>query len=129
MRKIIVATFISLDGVMQAPGGPEEDPTGGFALGGWTVPLLGRRHGRGDGRDLRQALRPAARPQDLRHLRRALALCHDRTTRSPDASTRSTKYVASRSRRRADLEEQPVALGRTSRGARQAASGATAPTC
>ena len=38
MRRIIVSTFISLDGVMQAPGGPEEDPTGGFALGGWTAP-------------------------------------------------------------------------------------------
>ncbi|HXA21193.1 MAG TPA: dihydrofolate reductase family protein [Acetobacteraceae bacterium] len=38
MRKIIVATFTSLDGVMQAPGGPREDPTGGFALGGWTAP-------------------------------------------------------------------------------------------
>jgi dihydrofolate reductase len=38
MRRIIVATFTSLDGVMQAPGGPGEDPTGGFALGGWTPP-------------------------------------------------------------------------------------------
>ena len=38
MRKIIVATFTSLDGVMQAPGGPQEDPTGGFAFGGWTAP-------------------------------------------------------------------------------------------
>ncbi|QKD06285.1 dihydrofolate reductase family protein [Mesorhizobium loti] len=36
MRKIIAATFVSLDGVMQAPGGPEEDPVGGFAFGGWT---------------------------------------------------------------------------------------------
>ena len=37
MRKIIAGTFMSIDGVMQAPGGPEEDPTGGFAYGGWSV--------------------------------------------------------------------------------------------
>ncbi|MER8911253.1 dihydrofolate reductase family protein [Mesorhizobium sp. M0854] len=36
MRKIIAATFVSLDGVMQAPGGPQEDPVGGFEFGGWT---------------------------------------------------------------------------------------------
>ena len=36
MRKLIASTFVSLDGVMQAPGGPEEDSTNGFSLGGWT---------------------------------------------------------------------------------------------
>jgi dihydrofolate reductase len=37
MRKVLATAFVSLDGVMQAPGGPEEDPTGGFRFGGWTA--------------------------------------------------------------------------------------------
>ena len=37
MRKIIAGAFLSLDGVMQSPGAPEEDPTGGFTLGGWSA--------------------------------------------------------------------------------------------
>lgn len=36
MRKIFITSYVSLDGVMQAPGGPEEDPSGGFGLGGWS---------------------------------------------------------------------------------------------
>lgn len=38
MRKLTGAAFVSLDGVMQAPGGPEEDPTSGFQFGGWVTP-------------------------------------------------------------------------------------------
>ena len=38
MRKLIAAVMISLDGVIQAPGGPGEDRSGGFALGGWAWP-------------------------------------------------------------------------------------------
>ena len=39
MRKVIVGAMVSMDGVMQAPGGPEEDPTGRFKFGGWTASL------------------------------------------------------------------------------------------
>lgn len=38
MRRVVAAAFVSLDGVIQAPGSPTEDPTGGFRFGGWTAP-------------------------------------------------------------------------------------------
>ncbi len=45
MRQIRAATFVSMDGVMQAPGGPEEDPTGGFQFGGWNFPYWDEKLG------------------------------------------------------------------------------------
>ena len=46
MRKLIVAEHISLDGVVQGPGGPEEDTSNGFTLGGWTVPFTAENVGK-----------------------------------------------------------------------------------
>lgn len=44
--RIVIDLFTTLDGVAQAPGGPEEDPTGGFAFGGWQAPLMDEGVGR-----------------------------------------------------------------------------------
>ncbi|KXZ28278.1 MULTISPECIES: dihydrofolate reductase family protein [Leptospira] len=55
MRKIIVSSFITLDGVMQAPGGPEEDTSGGFKFGGWTAPY----HDEVSGKVMEKQMKPA----------------------------------------------------------------------
>jgi dihydrofolate reductase len=61
MRKIIAVAFVSLDGVMQAPGGATEDPSGGFDLGGWTVKYSDEKSG---GAVLRM-VGTLAKPNDL----------------------------------------------------------------
>jgi dihydrofolate reductase len=45
MRKVIVGAMVSMDGVMQAPGGPTEDPTRGFEFGGWVMPYFDQEFG------------------------------------------------------------------------------------
>ena len=55
MRKIIVLSMITLDGVMQAPGGPEEDTSGGFKYGGWVAPYVDEV----DGKVMEKQMKPA----------------------------------------------------------------------
>jgi len=54
MRKLIVLTFVSLDGVMQAPGAPEEDKSGNFQYGGWSVPYFDDDLGKEMGKQMGQ---------------------------------------------------------------------------
>jgi dihydrofolate reductase len=54
MRKITVLSMITLDGVMQAPGGPKEDTTGGFKYGGWTAPYGDEAYGNAVQKELQQ---------------------------------------------------------------------------
>jgi dihydrofolate reductase len=97
MRRIIVATFTSLDGVMQAPGGPQEDPTGGFPFGGWTAPHFDAALGASMGEIF-------GRPFDLLLGRKTYEIFaahwpHVSDPNDPIAGlfNRVTKYVASRS--------------------------------
>jgi dihydrofolate reductase len=98
MRRLIVATFISLDGVMQAPGGPQEDPTGGFAFGGWTFPHFDAALGGAMGEIF-------GRPFDLLLGRKTYDIFAAYWPHVTDPNhpigplfNRITKYVASRSR-------------------------------
>ncbi|HET9432213.1 MAG TPA: dihydrofolate reductase, partial [Chitinophagaceae bacterium] len=54
MRKIIVLSMITLDGVMQAPGGPKEDTSGGFKYGGWTESYGDKVYGEAVQKELQQ---------------------------------------------------------------------------
>ena len=94
MRKVVVAMFVSLDGVMQAPGGPEEDPTGGFEHGGWTFPYWDEVMGEAMGEAF-------ARPFDLLLGRKTydiFAAHWPFTTEEPaDLFNAVTKYVATSS--------------------------------
>jgi dihydrofolate reductase len=100
MRKIIVATFTSLDGIMQAPGGPQEDPTGSFTFGGWVAPHFDEKLGAAMGEIF-------GRPFDLLLGRKTYEIfaAHWPYVTDPNDPiaglfNRITKYVASRS----DLE-------------------------
>ena len=92
MRKLRVTTFLTLDGVMQAPGGPEEDATGGFAHGGWSVKYWDDRLGQ----EMTEFMRP---PFDLllgRKTYEIFAAYWPRSTEpGADALNSARKHVAS----------------------------------
>jgi dihydrofolate reductase len=98
MRKVITAAFVSMDGVMQAPGGPEEDPTQGFEFGGWVAPLADEEFGKAVDKLFKE-------PFDLLLGRRTyeiFAAHWPYMEDGPDAKiakmfNRVTKYVATRS--------------------------------
>jgi dihydrofolate reductase len=91
MRKLIVLTFVTLDGVMQAPGGPEEDASGGFQYGGWTVPYFDDFLGQIMGEQM-------SKPFDLLLGRKTFEIFAsywpDHVDEGPEIN-RATKYVAS----------------------------------
>jgi dihydrofolate reductase len=94
MRKLTVNTFMSLDGIMQAPGGPTEDPTGGFTLGGWSTTYWDDVMGQFMGKKM-------DKPYDLllgRKTYEIFAAHWPYITDDPmaDKLNRATKYVASR---------------------------------
>lgn len=94
MRKILVLEHISMDGVIQAPGGPDEDPSGGFAYGGWSAPFADEELGR----LIRQQMN---QPFDLLLGRTTFEIWEAYWPQHagdwPDAMT-ATKYVASNTR-------------------------------
>ena len=106
MRKLIVSTFLTLDGVMQAPGGPGEDESGGFAHGGWSVNYWDEQMGQvmGDAMSAPFDLVLGRRTYDI------FAAHWPHATDDPGAKplNDATKYVASRSHR--ELEWGPSVL-------------------
>jgi dihydrofolate reductase len=102
MRKIIVLSFITLDGVMQAPGGPEEDTSGGFKHGGWTAPYLDEVSGK--------VMEKQMKPADYLLGRKTFEIFASYWPEHADfwpGINDGTKYVMSRTMKKSD----PIAIG------------------
>lgn len=98
MRKIIVLSMISLDGVMQAPGGPKEDTSGGFKYGGWVAPYGDEVGGKVVQNELKQ-------PTDYLLGRKTFDIWADYWPDHADfwpGINEGTKYVMSKSRKKSD---------------------------
>jgi dihydrofolate reductase len=114
MRKVIVQTFLTLDGVMQAPGGPEEDTSGGFTQGGWSVNYWDDRMGEvmGAAMGVPFDLLLGRRTYDIFAAYWPNASEADGATPLNDA----TKYVASRSNPRLEWEKSVLIEGDAAEG-------------
>ena len=102
MRKIIVVTMLSLDGVMQGPGGPTEDTSGNFTLGGWTFPYVDEFFGDVMGEEM-------GHPFDLLLGRKTFEIFASYWPQHLDveagaAFDRGTKYVASNTLKQHDWQ-------------------------
>ena len=98
MRKIIVLSMITLDGVMQAPGGPEEDTTAGFKYGGWTAPYSDETYGEVVQEELKQ-------PADYLLGRKTFDIWEEYWPHHADfwpGINDGTKYVMSKTRKESD---------------------------
>ena len=111
MRKLIVLSFISLDGVMQAPGGPEEDPTGGFEHGGWVF-------GYSDDILLKVMVKQMSKPFDLLLGRKTYEIFaaywpYANTSENPFAAriNNAKKYVASKMLTKLDWNNSELIKG------------------
>jgi dihydrofolate reductase len=98
MRELVVLTFVSLDGVMQAPGGKGEDPSGGFDLEGWTVPYFDEVAGEEMSKQMGQ-------PFDLLLGRKTYEIFASYWPHHDSPINEATKYVVSNSAINTDWEE------------------------
>jgi dihydrofolate reductase len=114
MRKLIVSTFLTLDGVMQAPGGPEEDDSGGFAHGGWSVNYWDEQMG--------QVMDEAtSKPFAMVLGRKTYDIMAAHWPNAPEEAgaktfNDATKYVASRSRPRLEWSNSVLIEGDAAEG-------------
>ena len=106
MRKIIVMSMITLDGVMQAPGGPQEDVSGGFAYGGWTAPYDDEVSG--------PVFQRLLRPADYLLGRKTFEIWENYWPEHADfwpGINDGTKYVLSRTRKKSDWKNSVFVKG------------------
>jgi dihydrofolate reductase len=116
MRKLIVLSFITLDGVMQAPGGPEEDPTGGFKHEGWVA-------GYSDDFLLKVMIKQTSKPFDLLLGRKTYEIFaaywpYVNADKNPFAAklNNANKYVASKTLTKLDWSNSELIDGDVTKG-------------